>query len=514
MSEIAVASSKPQKSRLKLFLVVASTLLLLLVYGAGIIALPITILYNYRAKDCDSVLRLNTIYANGYPRFIQDTTLSTPVSECEAFVRAAASEENGSWRDAYDAYQTYSTTYPGGLFAAEAHEHSALALMSLAKEQIDQKQYEEALANLKLIVSSYSNTSASADVWSLLPSTYASWGAGFRESKNFERSEQVFNDFKSWSENNQKTDFVTDAQRELVQTYLAWAREFQSQKQYENALAKYDLAAAADPQSQFDSAPQARAGQSTVYVAWGNDLLEQKQFPVAIEKFKLAVSKSAGTNDAVAGDALANGYIQSAHELSTGEDFKAALEQFKPAMEAAVSDEMKKSVETALQETYLAFSNSNGPQARQAMKEALKAVCQKHKAPDLPIFGLNKDLVRFGIYGVDDKLPENLAAKTPGEMHYIACIETANKTVETRYKLRIIFRTSRGYYYVRVQEFRVQILWNANLIQTDTGESVAETALTGDMPPPFPEGEDDSGGYFYGPSPMEELAQWLQSVID
>ena len=512
MSEIAVLPARPQTSRWKAFLLSLSVVLLLFVYAAGIIALPMTILVNYRDKDCNFVLRLNKMYRSMYPRFIQDTTLTMPVRECESFVQAASDEEKGSWRDAYDAYQAYSTTYPGGLFAAEVHEHSALVLLSLVKEQIDQTKYEEALANLNLLISNYSNTSPSTEAWNLFPSTFTSWGTGLRDAGNFERSEQVFNDFKTWSQNNQKTDSATDVQRELAQTYLAWALDFQSQKQYENALAKFDLAISADPQSQFDSARQVKAGQSKVYVEWGNDLLEQEQFPAAIEKFKLAISKSEGTNDEGAGDALANGYIQWAHDLSTDEDFEGALENLKPAKEAAVSDGMKKSVETALQETYLAFSNSSGPQARQAMKEALKTVCEKHKAPILPIFGLNKDSIRFGIYGVEDKLPENLAAKTPGEMHYIACVETANETVEIRYIRKIVLQTARGYYWIRVQQFRVQILWNVDLIQTDTGKSFAETSLKGGTPPPFPGGEDDSGNYFYGPSPMEELVKWLQSV--
>ena len=511
MSEIPMA--KPKKSLWKLFLLAFSAVLLLLIYGAGVVILPITILTNYRDKDCNSVLHLNKLYTSVYPMFIQDTTLSTSVRECEAFAQAVSSEEMGIWHDAYDAYQRYSTTYPSGLYATEAHEHGALALLNLTKEQIDQKQYEEALTKLNQLVSDFSNTSSSIEAWDLLPSTYASWGTGLREDGNFERSEQVLSDFKTWSQNNQITDAATEAQRELAQTYLAWALEFQSQKQYENALAKLDLAVSADPQSQFDSARQVKAGQSNVYVDWGNELLEQKQFELAIKKFELAVSKSEEANTD-AKDALANGQIQWARDLSTTEDFQAGLQHMQIAKDAAVSETMKKSVETALQDTYLAFSNSSGIQARQAMKEALKAVCQKHKAPDLPIFGLNQDLVHFAIYGdeVEEKLPESLVAKTPGEMHYVACIKTSNQTIETRYKRQIVLQTSRGYYYVGVQQFRVQILWNVDLLQVNTGKSVAETTLEGGTPPPFPEGEDDSGNYFYGPSPMEELAQWLQEV--
>jgi hypothetical protein len=276
-----------------------------------------------------------------------------------------------------------------------------------------------------------------------------------------------------------------------------------------------DLAVSVDPQSQFDSAVQVKSGQSKVYVDWGNDLLQQKQFSVAIEKFELAISKSEESNTD-AKDALANGQIQWARDLSTNEDFQAALQHLQTAQETAASEGMKKSVETALQETYLAFSNSSGMQARQAMKEALKAVCGKHKAPDLPIFGLNKDSIRFGIYGVEDKLPEDLAAKTPGEMHYIACVEAKNITLESRpLYLKAIERTGRGYHYIFMKQYRTQLLWNIHLLKMDTAKRIAETTLKGGAPPSFTEAGGDGGSYIYGPAPtMEEFSEWLESVIE
>jgi hypothetical protein len=208
---------------------------------------------------------------------------------------------------------------------------------------------------------------------------------------------------------------------------------------------------------------------------------------------------------------LANGQIQWAHNLSLEEDFLGALEHLGIAKEAARSETMKKSLETALQETYLAFSKSTGPQARRLMKEVLPVVCEDEKAPDLPIFGLNRDSVGFGIYDVEDKLPEELAAKTPGEMHYVACITTDNYTVETRLHKNIVFQWGRIQYYTFVEQFRVQVIWNVRLVQTDTGESIAEEILKGELPPPFSE---TGGNYFYGLTPMEELILWLQSVIE
>jgi tetratricopeptide (TPR) repeat protein len=511
MSEIVHTPAKPQKSYTKTLVVVLSILLLLLVYGAGIFILPMSVSFSYQSRNCDSILILHKIYTSLYPNFIEDKTLLSPAQECEAYNLAVSNEAMGSWQEAYDAYQAYSSAYPNGLYANEAHQQSAVALINLAQDQIEQQRYEEALVHLNLITASYSDTDVITDAWNLFPSVYTRWGKRLREAGDFTRSEQILNDFMTWSLTNQKGDNTTDAQRELAQTYSAWGLDLQSQNQFENALAKFELAVSADPQSQFDSTAAVKSGQSRLYVEWGNDLLEQDQFSVAIEKFKLAVSKSDGTDDHSAGDALANGQIQWAHRLSAEEDFLGALEHVGFAEEAAASETMKKSVDAALQDTYIAFSKSSGSQARQAMQDALAAVCEKQKVPDLPIFGLNKDSIRLGIYGVDDQLPENLAAKTPGEMHYVACVIPDNRTIESRYYREIVLKVTRGYYYTLVEQFRVQVTWNIDLLKIDTSQSVAKQGLTGELPPPFAE---NGNRYFYGPTPIDELVLWLPSAID
>lgn len=509
MNEIVATFLKKLGSRTKILLAGLLILLLLLVYGIGIVVLPISILFSHQNKNCDAVLTLHKMYVELYPSFLEDQTLSAPTRECDAYALATSIEERGSLQEAYAAYQAYLTAYPSGLYVEEAHERSVLVLISMVKDQIDQKVYDEALANLNLIISSHPDTSVSTDAWSLFPSTYTSWSTGLRKAKDFAGSEQVLNEFKNWSQTNQKNDLVMHAQRELAQTYLAWGLDLQSQKQFESALAKFELASAA-PQSQFDFAAQVKAGQSSTYIDWGNELLEQDQFPVAIEKFELAISKSGGTNDENAADALANGQIHWAGRLSTDEDFQGALEHLQSAKEIAATDAVKKSVEVALQDTYLAFSMSSGPQARKAMKEVIKTVCQDQEAPDLPIFGLNKDSVRFAIYGVDDKLPEGLAAKTPGEMHYVACVTTDNRTIETRLHKDMVLQQGRFQYYRLVEQFRVQVIWDVRLLGTDTSKRAAEQIFKGEQPPPFAE---NAGNYFYGPTPMEEFKLWLQVFI-
>ncbi|MCI0554806.1 MAG: hypothetical protein L0287_27985 [Anaerolineae bacterium] len=515
MSEISKTHSTVQKSYMKMILPIAVVTILLLVYGAGIIVLPITILSAYQSKSCNFAFSLNGVYTSIYPAFIQDRTLTSPIKECEAYMLATSNEEKESWRDAYDSYQAYSNTYPNGLYAAEAHERSAVVLMALARNQVEQNKYDEAVENLNLIFSNYSDTSVADEALNLTPSTYTAWGTGLRESMDFESAEQVFNDFKTWSQNNQETGFATKAQSELAQTYLTWGLNFQSQKQFEPALAKLDMAISTDPDpaSASGSATQAKAGQISTYIEWGNTFVEQKEFTAAIEKFERAVSLAGGNNADNAKDALTDGHIQWASALSKDEDFLGALEQLEVAKGTAATEAMKQTLDVTFGEVYLAFSNSSGEQARRAMKEAYIKVCDRHKKPDLPIFGLNQDSVRVGIYGVDAHLPENFAATTPGEMHYIACVEEGNNIVETRSQKVIVQRTSWGYYYRFVDQFRAELLWNIRLRKTDTAESVSQMTFTGGKPPPFQE-TANPGGYFYGPPPeINAIAEWLKSVM-
>jgi tetratricopeptide (TPR) repeat protein len=320
MSEKTALAVSNQTKRNKILFMSLPVLILLLVYGAGFIVLPLSIFSSFQSKNCDPVLTLNKTYTSLYPDFVEDESLSDPVDECKAFKLASLNEENELWRDAYDAYQVYSGTYPNGLYAEEVHEHSAIVLLNIAKDESEQKNYDEAVADLSLILASYPDTSVSSDAIGFLTSVYTSWGAGLRESGDFEESERIFNDFKAWSSANQRTDLELNAKRELAGTYVAWGLDLGSQKQFEAALFRFDLAISATPDL-VESVAEAKSGQRKTYIDWGNDLLAQGNYPLAIEKFELAVSRTDGINEDGASDSLVNGHIQWASNLGADEDF-------------------------------------------------------------------------------------------------------------------------------------------------------------------------------------------------
>ncbi len=495
-------------SKFLLFLAIfLSILLLILVYSAGWIGLPYYVMTNYQNKNCESAISINKTYLALYPRFLQDQKVAAPIEECKHYLSALRTEQEGRWQEAYDAYQAYTASYPNGPYAAEAHEHSAALLVRIAHDQLEQKEYEKALATLSLVVSSYPETAMSAEARTLFPSLYISWGEGLRDSGNFEQAQQVFTELQAWSQNNQDSEVALDAQGELVKTYLTWQLALQSEKKFDDALAKLDLAGPADPQSE-----EVKKSRSDLYIHWGNDFLARNEFSSAVEKFKLA---AAVMDAAEARDALANGYIQWAADFRAKEDFLGALDQLKLAQEAAGTDPMKQSVADAFAETYTAFSASTGPQARRAMKDALKTICEKRKPPELPIFGLDQDTVRFGVYGIEDKLPDDVAAKTPGEMHYVACIKVEERIVssDTNYGwIKIPGLSPIPVHYVLT---RLQIYWSVILRETVGTEELAAKTFEGGPPPPIPQRKSElgDGRYFGEPPSLAELKQWLLSAI-
>jgi len=523
MSENVETLVYKNKLRARMLVLVLSVLVLLLVYGAGFIALPVRILTSYRDRACDSVLSLNKIYRTLYPKFMEDASLAAPVNECQSYVLAVTSEQNEKWSDAYEAYEKYLNEYPGGIYAKTAYEHRASALIHVVEDQAEQEKYEGAISNLDLLLDQYADTDAAADAWTLTPKVFTAWGMTLRESDDFETAVRVFSDFSSWAEHYQRNDAALDAKRELAKTFVTWGLDLQSQGKYEDAIAKFEMAVKIDPSQ------DAKAAQQEAYIEWGNVFLTRKDFLAAIKKFELSVDIVGVTGDK-AQDALTNGYIQWAADLSSKEDFLGALRQLGLAKETATTDNMKDSVETAFSETYLAFANSDGDQAKQAMADAQEAICKSGQKPELPIFGLKKDTRQVGVYGVKVVLPDDLLANTPAELSYVACITEEPKIFQRVSHSTFVTSLTGNFdhvqklgnrYFVSVFETRYQIYWNIHLWDVSTAKELDDTVLSGSTPPPLARSNNaligsmlGGGSSVYGEPPnIDLLLNWLQTAM-
>jgi hypothetical protein len=198
---------------------------------------------------------------------------------------------------------------------------------------------------------------------------------------------------------------------------------------------------------------------------------------------------------------MANAQIQWAFGLSEQEDFLGALQKLDMVEEQLATDSIKATVEEARQKIYLAFSSSSGAQALKAMEDAADIVCKGRK-PDLPIFGLDKDNILAVAHGIDEPLLNYVAATTPGQMHYVVCLdESISEIIEYVQRYTI-------------QMYRIRTSWKVSLHRSDTGEVVAEEIIPGRDPEPLP-----TIGYeiyaagllqrYYGVPDMADLANWM-----
>lgn len=508
-----MTQNKALNSVLKIVIVVAVTLIVLLgIYFAGNLMLPASIKSNYQSKNCEQVLALDGFYTSAYPALIADKDIVDLTKECALYSLAAETEQKKAWQSAYNAYKTYKETYPAGLFAPEADEHSALILTAWAKEQLAAKQYTDAIGNITLILNNFGTTSTALDAGSLMSDVYIAWAKDQRESSDFTGAETTLKAFSTWANSVKKSEYIKSAQRELAQTYLSWGLAFQSLKQFDDARAKLELAISTDPEPLAPSGPamQSKAAKTKLYTEWGDALIAKNDFAGAIDRYQTVISLSEEKYQPTAKDHLAAVYLEWAADLSSAEDFQGALSKIAEATQNSGTEAGKKMAETAQTDTYTAFSKSTGTQAAQAIKDAIKQVCEKNKKPALPIFGLDKEHILAGIYGVDDQLPENVTAKTPGSLHYAACIDMKTTTLQTTKVLWATFA-------------REQYSWDTTLRPISDPQSSTQTTIQGGTPPPLPQLTFANfrdyllGGTFYrsrgsNPDPVA-LANWLLTVM-
>ncbi len=472
-----MTQTKALNPALKVVIIVAVLLILLLgVYLAGNIILPGSIKSSYQSKNCEQVLSLDGIYASAYPAFMTDKSVADLTKECALYLVAVENEQNKAWQSAYSAYQTYKQTYSNGLFAIEADEHSAQILIITAKDQLAAKQYADAIGNINLVLKNHGSTSAASEAKSLMSDVYIAWAKDQRASSDFSGAEATLKTFSAWASDIKNTETLKVAQRELAQTYLAWGLALQEQQQFEDARTKLELVISTDPEPLAKTGPamQAKAAKIALYTGWGDALMAKDDFAGALDRYQTVIALSEEPDKPTAKDHIADVYLKWATKLRSTEDFLGATDKIEDAAKNAGTDAGKKSVESAQTDVYTAFSNSTGKQAVQAMKDAIKDVCNKNKKPTLPIFGLDKEHIQAGIYGVDDKLPANVAATTPGALHYVACIEMNTETVQTKTFFWAKFVAEK-------------YVWNVTLRKVTDPESITTTSIAGGTPPPLPE---------------------------
>jgi outer membrane protein assembly factor BamD (BamD/ComL family) len=499
------------------FLIVTSGVvaILLLAYLGGYLILPGAIQSTYQANNCESVLVRGDLYARLYPFATSQADLFETVQECAVYTLALMNEKESAWRDAYHAFTVYTASYPDGRFADDVHERTASVLMRLAREEITVKKHADALQKIDLVLNDFSDTDAAQEAEGVKFDLFMDWGADLRETRNYAEAEALFIQLQA----NAPSAIARSAQLELAQTYLEWGLDMGTQRNFAEAKMKFDLAASTDPGGGPSGKVEASLRQ--LYAQWGDHLIEQGDYSNGMGQYETAAALTRDADPTAASEIIVGGYLQWSAALSKNEDFLGALVVLDFAQQAAATDEARARVDTARSDLYLAFSQSDGEQAQKAMLDAAKSVCRHHVAPRLPIFGLDAENVGTLVDGAEGELPAEIAATTPGSMHYVACVQEENKVAGTAVHAvgSFVFDQTPPYRSVQVLYKSFQYLWTVTLRKVDSGDEAQATVIDGGEPPRLPSTpreiyEGATSPNYYGEKPeFSDLADWLETAL-
>ena len=519
MSESLQENPSSHHRRSKWFLIVvilAVIVLPLLGYAGGYFILPGMVESAYQSGDCEMVLSRDALYRRLYPVTAGYKNNSNFVTECAVYSLASSNEDAGKWRDSFNAFRVYSDAYPQGFFAIDSHEHGAVVLMELIKEEMSQNKFTDAVGDINFLLKEYGDTSVADDAEKLKADILMAFGLDLRESGDFAGAEQIFKEINVWAQDKNDAEIVRSSQLELARTYLSWGQAFLSQEKFAEANVKFDIAASTDPDTSSASGPSAQANAVRVglYSQWGDYLVAQKDFANAMKLYETAGMLLEKDDPVAAKDIVAEGYVQWATEAYSEEDFLGALVLLDLAQAKSEAAITKRLVDDTRANLYLAFSNSDGEQAKQAMEDAVRIVCEHHTQPSLPIFGKDEENKLAGIYSVEDQLPESVVATTPASLHFAACIDEDTKLVGT---LTLPISTTQfggppGV--VQITYANYQYVWNLVLRYVDTGEEMLSTVIEG-VPPAdlIPFNIDITTFSYFGARPnIEDLANLIADV--
>jgi tetratricopeptide (TPR) repeat protein len=407
-------------------------------------------------QNCADVVQ-HTTFVLVYPRgvFAPIFTGHDQYTECriKLDVEQAAAAKN--WKLAISHAQEYLTAYPNGPFAESMSEKAPQFLSTWSDELIASHAYGNGIEKLKQLVEAYPTS---------LPAQPA-----------------------------------PDA---ILQAYILWSKELTGKQNY--ADAEQNLNAAL---SYFQADParleQIKQELVTLYVDWGNMQIQLQDMDNGIMHYKKAGEIIPGKTDVEL--LIARAYLQQAIDISETKNFDRAIAQVKEISDAAQAENIKSEVKAAQEKILAAYSVSTSQQAMDQMTAAINLTCQG-KRPELPIFGLDDEKIRFGLVNFYIKLPVELAAERPSELHYVMCInDKEDEEVEVCAYTGGVFLA------------RVRYVWQVTLYDILNGEEYDSKTFKGSTPdecPPvanFRAGSTVSKSYGDRPT-VDEIVAWLNSL--
>jgi|GEM_PF-2730494 len=489
-------------------------------FGIGLV-LSNSINNGYAEGNCEPSLKhaetLETVYPLAIAPFAEQALKNA--EECSLYTQAVSYAEAGEHEQAYEGYKDYTKTYADGKFTELATEGAAQSLLQWGQQDLANKQYEKAIqtftrllkeypksqaasvanqtlpdvqldwakeawrnkeyanaiSRLEYLKKQYSKSTAAGKVDALLAQIFVEWGETYWRSKDYKNAVTQISYAKT---KYPKEEYGAKASELLPKVYLEWGQELHGQKKFAEAAEKLNLSLKMSGSSGNES-DQARECLCSLHKDWSVSLLGQKKFQDAVSHYEIAsgFTKDATEKSELA-DSVASVYLDWAQELRAKQQYIEALEKIKLAEKASKSATIADQAQQSNADTIIAFSNSSGSQAKQEMTAAVGLVCQG-KTVTLPIFALDPETKKF--FSANN-LPAELTAKTPGTLHYVVCLTTSERKIQTC-PYRNLKTGTRHYIERNLTE------WQVKVFDVLTGKLLSQNTFTGPYPKACPRTE-------------------------
>ena len=454
--------------------------------------LPGSLQAAYQKKDCDTVLNNHSVLSQFYPfRSVQEN-VSVLALECALYTNAQKLQESGKWLDAYQTYKTCAETYPDGVLASDAHEQAGISLLSQATEQQEQMAYAESVETLKRVMAEYPSQAKAAERYA---EAHLSWSSEYQSHGEFQAAEGVLLSLQEWGQAGEYEMHVENSQSALASLYLAWGESHQNAGEFEQSMGKYRQAVEMAPAS--EAASQARQKHIEILLLEGEEQVAAGDFQTAIETYQQGLAIENPDSIDSLNSATAQAYIAWSRQNVSTEDYYQALEKIETAAKLDLPASTIQDVESFKQELYTAFANSSGTQAKNLIQEVSRTSCKQEKKNAFPpVLGINSESALFALHGLDKALPENLIAKTPGELRYIVCVNVKSEIIESKNVLMVQVNLAKRIGVPQgIKAFtRTQFSWEISIFDLTTGQILVQKDIRGSEPAPLEIHDQD---YFY-----------------
>jgi tetratricopeptide (TPR) repeat protein len=422
---------------------------------------------------------------------------------------ANALHQSDEYAAAVETYQTLFDQYADTPAASAARASAAETYMDWATRLRQTGDYATAIEKYEVVLSAYFDTALAEQAHSTAAAVYAEWAAALRKDGEYQAAVATYETIRG-----QFADTATAAEAYLAaaETYVEWAAHLRQDGAHELAISKYQVLL-----GQYADAPvttQVEAAIAGSFMEWAAQLRRDEKYSDAIKKYQIVLNDYADTVAARTAQAsIGATYSDWGSHLYSQRKYIEAMEKFTRAREASQDSEVLVAAEKGYAEALAGLSQDTGNQGRQAMSQAVTAVCAGRAAAS-PAIGLAKNEPGKALACSDSSkslVPTDLMATRPAHFRYVVSIESGSDVIQ-----------SCEYGFLGQYTLYRERQWSRVKVRlTTTGQVTAERLFWGSLPIACPYtytfrtyfGFGGSATESGGPPSTGEIANWVRGIV-